>query len=85
MGLLGGLPITRTLYVRETQSIGPPLSRLLTMHNAITHILYLSAAGDYIDKILRDIEENGGREGGSTQLDRLVKLQLNGWSVRAGP
>lgn len=81
-GLLGGLlPITRTLHLTETRSIDPPLPRLLAIHNAIAHILHLSAAGDYIDKILRDIEEYGVREDGSTELDRLVKLRLNGWPV----
>ena len=79
-GLLGGLlPVTRTLYLTETRSIDPPSPRLLAIHSAIAHILHLSAAGGYIDKILQGMEENGVREDGSTELDRLVKLRLNGW------
>ncbi|KAG8664880.1 hypothetical protein FPOAC2_14577 [Fusarium poae] len=81
-GLLGGLlPVTRTLHLTETRSIDPPSPRLLAIHSAIAHILHLSAAGDYIDKMLQDMEENGVQEDGSTELDRLVKLRLNGWSV----
>lgn len=75
------LPVTRTLYLTETRNIDPPSPRLLAIHNVIAHILHLSAAGDYIDKLLRDIEENGVQEDGSTELDRLVRLRLNGWPV----
>ncbi|POR35982.1 Uncharacterized protein TPAR_03796 [Tolypocladium paradoxum] len=65
----------------QTRSIDPPSPRLLAIHSAIAHILHLSAAGDYIDKMLQDMEENGVLEDGSTELNRLVKLRLNGWSV----
>ncbi|KAF5026420.1 hypothetical protein F66182_1485 [Fusarium sp. NRRL 66182] len=82
LGLLGGLlPITRSLYLTETRYIDPPSPRFLAIHSAIAHILHLSAAGDYIDRILHDMEENGVREDGSTELDRLVKLGLRGWSL----
>ncbi|OBS16455.1 hypothetical protein FPOA_12898 [Fusarium poae] len=74
-------PITRTLYLTESRTIDPPSPRLLSIHNAIAHILHLSAAGEYIDRILQDLEEHGVREDGSTELDRFVKLRLNGWSV----
>ncbi|KAK7415185.1 hypothetical protein QQZ08_012413 [Neonectria magnoliae] len=74
-------PITRTLYLTESRTIDPPSPRLLSIHNAIAHILHLSAAGEYIDRILQDLEEHGVREHGSTELDRFVKLRLNGWSV----
>lgn len=83
-GILQGLvPVTRTLYLTDNRTIDPPSPRLLAIHNAIAHILHLSAAGAYIDKLLQDMEENGVREDGSTELDRLVKLRLNGWSVGA--
>ncbi|KAK7427563.1 hypothetical protein QQZ08_005838 [Neonectria magnoliae] len=74
-------PIIRTLYLTESRTIDPPSPRLLAIHSAIAHILHLSAAGDYIDRILRDLEEHGVREDGSTELDRFVKLRLDGWSV----
>lgn len=75
------LPVTRTLYLTESRTIDPPSPRLLAIHSAIAHILHLSAAGEYIDRLLRDLEEHGVREDGSTELDRFVKLRLNGWSV----
>ncbi|KAK0734182.1 hypothetical protein B0T26DRAFT_736936 [Lasiosphaeria miniovina] len=68
------LPITRTLYLAEVRTIDPPSARLLAIHYAIAHILYLSAAGGYIDRILRDAAENGIRPDGSTELGRLVNL-----------
>jgi len=68
------VPITRTLFIHPT--INPPLERLLALHCAIAHILYLSAAGDYINQILRDREEGAVRQDGSTPLDVLVNLAL---------
>ncbi|EER25929.1 hypothetical protein CPC735_043730 [Coccidioides posadasii C735 delta SOWgp] len=76
---LEGIPVTRTLYLADDQSIDPPLPRLLAIHNAIAHILHLSGAGEYIDKILRDMEETGVQRDGSTNLGRIVKLKLAGW------
>lgn len=52
----GLLPVTRALFLTESRSIDPPLTRLLTLHSAIAHILHLSAAGAYINKILDDME-----------------------------
>uniref|UniRef100_A0A0B7KKY2 HNH nuclease domain-containing protein n=1 Tax=Bionectria ochroleuca TaxID=29856 RepID=A0A0B7KKY2_BIOOC len=72
-------PITRTLYLTGTRTIDPPSPRLLAVHRAIAHILHLSAAGDYIDKLLRDMDGKGIQADGSTELDRLVKLRLGGW------
>lgn len=77
--LQGRLPVTRTLYLSPTRTIDPPSSRLLAIHRAIGHILHLSTAGNYIDKILRDIEEIGVRADGSTDLGRLLQLGLGGW------
>ncbi|KPM42283.1 hypothetical protein AK830_g4280 [Neonectria ditissima] len=73
------LPITRTLYLTDARTIDPPSPRLLAVHNAIAHILHLSAAGGYIDKLLRDTDGKGIQADGSTELDRLVKLRLGGW------
>ncbi|KAF2454343.1 hypothetical protein BDY21DRAFT_353691 [Lineolata rhizophorae] len=77
--LRGPLPVTRSLYLTETRTIDPPSPRLLAVHRAISYILHLSAAGEYIDKILEDIEEQGIRADGSTELGRLVSLRLYGW------
>ncbi|KAK2735650.1 hypothetical protein FQN55_002161 [Onygenales sp. PD_40] len=60
------IPATRTLYPLHDRSIEPPSPRLLALHRAIAYILHLSRAGEYIDKILRDMEE-------------LVTLRLGGW------
>lgn len=73
------LPISSTLYLTDTRTIDPPSPRLLAVHRAICHILHLSAVGEYIDKLLRDMEENNIREDGSTELGRFVKLRLGGW------
>lgn len=73
------LPITRTLFLTDTRTIDPPSPRLLAIYRAITRILHLSAAGDYIDRILRDMEgtaQHVAEEDGSTDLGRLVHLHL---------
>ncbi|EXL90098.1 hypothetical protein NOF04DRAFT_3415 [Fusarium oxysporum II5] len=80
-GLAEDVPVTRTLFLTEDKSIDPPSSRFLAVHRAIAHILHLSAAGDYIDDILSDVEEFGIRSDGSTDLSRLLKLRLDDWTV----
>jgi hypothetical protein len=73
------IPVTRTLYLTESRTIDPPSPRLLAIHRAIAHVLHLSAAGDYIDKILDDLEAirgQGAQTNGSTDLGRLVHLGL---------
>lgn len=75
----GVLPVTRTLFLTDSRTIDPPSPRLLAIHRAIAHILHLSAAGNYIDKILRDMEdagEQGAQADGSTDLGRLIHLGL---------
>lgn len=71
-------PVTRTLSTHP--SIDPPSERLLALHSAIGHILHLSGAGDYIQVILRDMEDGVVREDGSTQLGDMlsVALQMKG-------
>lgn len=73
------LPVTRTLYLTENRTIDPPSPRLLALHCAIAHILHLSAAGAYIDKLLDEMEKKGIRADGSTELGRFVTLGLGGW------
>ncbi|KIE01369.1 hypothetical protein MAJ_02710, partial [Metarhizium majus ARSEF 297] len=77
--VLNNLPVTRTLFLTEARVIEPPSPRLLAVHYAIAHILHLSAAGTYINKILQDFEEQTIRVDGSTQLGRLVQLRLDDW------
>ncbi|RSL86880.1 hypothetical protein CEP52_015693, partial [Fusarium oligoseptatum] len=75
------VPVTRTLYLTKDRSIDPPSPRLLAIHRAIAHILHLSAAGEYIDKILSDADEHGIRSDGSTELHRLLQFRLQDWGV----
>jgi len=72
--LARSLPIVRSFYMHPT--IDPPSQRLLALHRAIAHILHLSRAGDYIEKILRDMEDGIVRADGSTELGRMVDLTL---------
>ncbi|KAK0736708.1 hypothetical protein B0T21DRAFT_411856 [Apiosordaria backusii] len=67
-------PVTRTLSTHP--SIDPPSERLLALHSAIGHILHLSGARDYIQVILRDMEDGVVREDGSTQLGDLLSIAL---------
>lgn len=71
-----GLPVQRTLFVTDTRTIDPPSPRLLAVHRAIAHILHFSAAGDYINTILRDLEYGIVRADGSSELGRMVSLVL---------
>lgn len=73
------LPVTRTLNLSPNRTIDPPSSRLLKVHRAIALILKLSGAGEYIENILRDMEEVEVKEDGSTNLGRLMSLRFGGW------
>ncbi|OJD21108.1 hypothetical protein ACJ73_07555 [Blastomyces percursus] len=73
------LPVTRTLLLSPNHTIDPPSSKLLALHRAIATILHLSAAGEYIDRIIRDSEQLWVRNDGSSELGRLVSLGLGGW------
>ena len=72
------LPVTRTLFVTRERTIDPPSSRFLAVHRAIAHILHLSAAGQYIDEILKDREQSVCVDG-STSLGQLVQLRMDRW------
>ncbi|CAK7233520.1 hypothetical protein SBRCBS47491_008639 [Sporothrix bragantina] len=74
-----GLPTTRTLVKTEDCTIDPPSPRLLAVHRAIAHILHLSGAGDYIERVLYDMEDSVVRSDGTSQLGRIVQLRLSGW------
>ncbi|OAA53613.1 hypothetical protein SPI_09320 [Niveomyces insectorum RCEF 264] len=73
------LPVVRTLFDTENHTIDMPSPRLLAVHRAIAHILHLSGAGEYIDRVLRDMEDNNVRSDGSTELGRMVTLGLGRW------
>ncbi|OAX83209.1 hypothetical protein ACJ72_02426 [Emergomyces africanus] len=73
------LPVTRTLSLSPSCTIDPPSSRLLKVHRAIALILQFSGAGEYIENILRDMEDPQVKEDGSTHLGRLLSLRLGGW------
>lgn len=81
--MLVGLSHRQNLPIRAIAlSIDPPSSRLLALHCAIAHILHLSAAGDYIDKLLREMDGQGAcAADGSTELDRLLRLGLRGTTL----
>jgi len=48
-------PVTRTLFDTD-KTIDLPSPRLLAVHRDIALILHLSGAGEYIDRILKDME-----------------------------
>lgn len=74
------LPVTRTLYLTPYHNIDPPSVDLLNIHHAIARILHLSAAGDFIDKFLRDMEMEGGQvmSDGTSRIDEYVCFKLAG-------
>lgn len=72
-------PVTRTLTLSPTRVIDTPSRRLLDVHRAIALIMKLSGAGEYIENILRDIEEVDVKADGSTNLGHIMSLRLGGW------
>lgn len=76
-----GLPITRTLHLTPDRTVDPPSPRFLALHRAIAIILHLSAAGDWIDEVLRKAEQMGIQTNGSTEIGRLVSLRLKGLAI----
>ena len=74
-----GLPVTRTLLLSPNRTIDPPSAKLLAIHRAISIILDLSAAGVYIDKIIRDMEQLWAKSDGSSAVGHIVSLKLGGW------
>ncbi|OJD25672.1 hypothetical protein ACJ73_02960 [Blastomyces percursus] len=73
------LPVMRTLLLSSNHTVDPPSSKLLALHRAIAIILDLSAAGEYIDRIIHDSEQLWVRSDGSTELGHIVSLSLGGW------
>ncbi|EFY90018.1 hypothetical protein MAC_04000 [Metarhizium acridum CQMa 102] len=73
------LPVVRTLHLTEDRNIEPPSPQLLAVHRAIAHILHLSGAGRYIDRIVDSMNEQQARSDGSTDLGSLVRLRAQAW------
>jgi hypothetical protein len=71
------LPITRDLFVTSNHNIDPPMPRLLAIHRACCLIMHLSGAGEYTDKVLRDMKEIGIRSDGTTELGSIISLRLH--------
>ncbi|EGE86673.1 uncharacterized protein BDCG_16117 [Blastomyces dermatitidis ER-3] len=76
---LYNLPVTRTLLLSPNLTIDPPSAKLLAIHRAIAIIIALSAAGEYMDQILRDMEEVWVRSDGAAEMGRIVSLKIGGW------
>lgn len=72
-------PVTRTLTLSPSRTIDPPDTKILRVHCAIAHIMKLSGAGEYIERILRDMEDADVKADGSTNLGYLTGLRLDGW------
>lgn len=72
------LPVIRCL--NGTPTIDPPSPQLLAIHKAIGRILYLSGAGEYIERILRDFEDlqfhPATVESGTCCLGQIVSMRL---------
>ncbi|KAF4764967.1 hypothetical protein HAV15_003270 [Penicillium sp. str.  len=72
-------PVTRSLTLSPHRTVDPPSPRLLDVHRAVALIIKLSGAGEYTERVLRDMEELDVREDGSTHLGYLTGLRLGGW------
>jgi hypothetical protein len=71
-------PITRDLYITPDHTIEPPRPRFLALHRACCVILHMSGAGEYIDKVLRDVEPGiAVRSDGATALGAAVCMRLH--------
>ena len=74
------LPIERKLRLDPNKEIEPPSPALLAIHRAVGRILHLSAAGEYIDGIWRDMKNvRVIAEDGSSDLGSYVSAHLGGW------
>lgn len=73
------LPVTRELRTDPTGKIRPPSARLLAIHRAIGKILYLSGAGERIDKLLQELDDiEVLTEDGKSNIGCLLFARLGG-------
>lgn len=72
------LPVTRDLLTATDRNIDFPLPRLLTIHKACCIIMRASGAGEYINRVLDDMEDLGVlRSDGTTDAGTMVSLRLH--------
>lgn len=71
-------PVTRSLTLSPHRTINSPSPRLLAVHRAVALIMKRSGAVEYIERVLRDMEELDVREDGSTHWDTLQAYDLAG-------
>ncbi|EFR00436.1 hypothetical protein MGYG_03439 [Nannizzia gypsea CBS 118893] len=72
------LPITQTLFLSPDRTIDPPSAKLLALHRTIARIMEPGAAGAYVDKIIRDMEEIWVRSDGSAELGSFEVRRVDG-------
>ncbi|KLJ05386.1 hypothetical protein EMPG_11133 [Blastomyces silverae] len=79
-------PVVRQFYLSPEHTIDPPSPQLLAVHRAVARILKLSGAGEYIENILREMEDPCVEADGSKSLERFLNWGLKGWLslVRSG-
>lgn len=70
-----GFPKEVNLQNKNRPDIDPPCPRLLRIHRAVAEILHLSAAGEYIDNIVRESEESTARADGTTDLGAIIAME----------
>jgi hypothetical protein len=78
------LPLTRTFFTTPDRTIDPPSSRLLAIHRACSLVLHLSGAAEFVNKVIRDMDEKKVESDGMTELGNVVSFGLCNWdgSVR---
>ena len=65
---------TVSLSITPNRDFEPPLPQLLRIHRAIGRILHLSAAGDYVNDVLRDLQDMESGEFRATERKLLVMM-----------
>lgn len=70
------LPTTRQLFITSDHGTDPPMPRLLAIHRACCLVMHLSGVGDYVKKVLWDMEEIGVKSDGTTELGNMMNLRL---------
>jgi hypothetical protein len=70
------LPIARHLFITSDHNIDPRMPHLLAIHRACCLITHLSGAGEYIDKVLRGMEDINVRSDATTKLGSIISLRL---------
>lgn len=73
-----GLPVTTTLSSTiPTAPVPSPI--LLKIRHSVANILRLTAAGEYIDSVLRDMEAPCLPADGSADIGCMISAKISGW------